>query len=536
MDTLRAEPRRSTNRGKGFWGRDMAKRTGNALSAVLAMAFVLAGIYAQAESHVRIIRLSYIDGTVEMDRAVGQGMEKAILNTPVTEGVRLATGNDGLAEVEFENNSTIRLGENSEIQFTRLLSDDNGAKVNEVQLLRGTAYFDTKGSKEDIYRATAGNSVFLVHRDTQLRLSDNDGNATASVLKGEVELENQQHEVKVGKKETLTVDPGSASGYEIAKGVDAAPLDRWNDERSAYQQSYSYNNPGVSSGLNSYGYADLNYYGGWSNLPGVGYGWQPYGVSNWLGWNPYMAGAWAFYPGFGYTWASAYPWGWLPYHYGNWTYLGGGGGWFWVPGGGGAYRNNGWYSNGFQPAPVVHGPAGWAAPTRPTAPSSGVSSYAPTVRVGTIGTMPPVIPGGRMPPNFRSVVPTSATSRAADRAMTLPGHSAAPYNPATAGKTTKSAVGADTHATYGQYAGSNAHPSLNAGQHSGHVFAPPPRSVSPGISAEGMGGGYGVGGHPGAAPGMGGGPALSGSHAMGPSGGHAGGGGSHSSGGHGSPK
>jgi len=167
----------------------------------------------------------------------------------------LATGSDGLAEVEFENNSTLRLGENSEIQFTKLLNDDNGAKVNEVQLLKGTVYFDTKGNKEDIYRATVGSSAFRVHRDTQLRLSDNDGTATASVLKGEVELENQQHDVKVGKKQTLTLEPNGASGYQIAKGVDAQPLDRWNDERSAYQQSYSYSNPGVSSGLNSYGYA-----------------------------------------------------------------------------------------------------------------------------------------------------------------------------------------------------------------------------------------------------------------------------------------
>jgi len=525
----------------------MARRTGNALSALLAMAFVMAAIGAQAESHVRIIRLSYIDGSVEMDRANSQGMEKAILNTPVTEGVRLATGSDGLAEVEFENNSTLRLGENSEIQFTKLLNDDNGAKVNEVQLLKGTVYFDTKGNKEDIYRATVGSSAFRVHRDTQLRLSDNDGTATASVLKGEVELENQQHDVKVGKKQTLTVEPNGASGYQIAKGVDAQPLDRWNDERSAYQQSYSYSNPGVSSGLNSYGYADLNYYGGWSYLPGVGYGWQPYGVSNWMGWNPYLAGAWSFYPGFGYTWASAYPWGWLPYHYGSWTYLGGGG-WFWVPGGGSSYRNNGWYSNSFQPTPVVHGPAGWAAPSRPMAPAAGGSSYAPTVRVGTIGNMPPAIPGGRMPPNFRSVVPMTT-----DRAMTVPGHGPAPYRPVTAGKGgTKSSVGADTHAIYSPYAGTNVHPAAN-GAHptanadrpvgryappSGHVFAPPPRSVSPAISAEGMGGfGGGAPGHSAPTMGPAAGPAMGGSHAMGPSGGHAGGaGGNHSGGSHPSPK
>ena len=102
-----------------------------------------------------------------MDRATGQGLERAILNTPVTEGVRLATGNDGLAEVEFENNSTLRLGENSEVRFTKLLINDSGAKVNEIQLVKGTAYFDTKGSKDDIYRATVGDSTFLIHRDTE---------------------------------------------------------------------------------------------------------------------------------------------------------------------------------------------------------------------------------------------------------------------------------------------------------------------------------------------------------------------------------
>ncbi len=515
----------------------MARRTGNALSAVLAMALVLAAIGAQAESHVRIIRLSYIDGSVEMDRATGQGLEKAILNTPVTEGVRLATGNDGLAEVEFENNSTLRLGENSEVQFTKLLIDDNGAKVNQIALVKGTAYFDTKASKEDIYRATVGDSVFLVRHDTQLRLSNDDGNPKLSVLKGEVELQTPQREVKVGKKETLTVDPNSASGYEIAKGVDADPLDRWNDERSAYQTAYSYNNSGVSSGLNGYGYSDLNYYGGWSNIAGVGYGWQPYGVSGWMGWNPYLAGAWAFYPGLGYTWASAYPWGWLPYHYGGWSYVGGAG-WFWFPGSGNVYRNSGWYHNGFQTAPVVHGPAGWVAPTRPPVPVVGAVSYAPTVKVGTIGNLPPTIPGGRAVPNFRSVVPATLYSRGTDRALNVPNHGATayvpstakrgatPYVPPTANHSLTPVTAADTRATY---AGHNGHPS-------GHVFAPPVHAASPGYAGYGMGGGYGTGGHAASGMAVGAGPPMGASHAMGPSGGHSmGGSGGHSGGGR-SPK
>jgi len=459
-----------------------------------------------------------------MDRATGQGLEKAILNTPVTEGARLVTGNDGLAEVEFENNSTIRLGDNSELQFTRLITDDSGAKVNEVSLLKGTAYFDTKGSKDDIYRASVGDSVFLVHRDTQIRLSDDDGNAKVSVLKGEVELQTPQREVKVGKKETLTVDPNTSSGYEIAKGVDAGPLDRWNDERSAYQTAYSYNNTGAGPNLNGYGYSDLSYYGGWAYLPGVGYGWQPYGVANWSGWNPYLAGAWAWCPGFGYTWASSYPWGWLPYHYGSWTFLGNGG-WFWVPGN--FYRNNGWWGNGFQPVPVVHGPAGWLPPTRPPVPGVGVASSAPVVRVGTIGNMPPAIPGGRVPPNFRSVVPASIAPGATDRALNVPNRGVSPYVPPTARKAGSMpvTVAPDTRAIYGQYAGATVHPS-------GHVFAPPTHAAPPGYGVYG-GGGYGEAGH-----GMGAAPAVGTSHAMGPTGGHSTGGGTpHSGGGgHGGPR
>ncbi len=93
---------------------------------------------------------------------------------------------------------------------------------------------------------------------------------------------------------------------------------------------------------------------------GYGYVWQPYGFANsMMGFDPYSMGAWLFSPGLGYTFASQYPWGWLPYHYGSWAFLGGGVGWAWVPGG---HYGNGWYGNGFHTAPVVaKGPAGWTA-------------------------------------------------------------------------------------------------------------------------------------------------------------------------------
>ena len=62
-----------------------------------------------------------------------------------------------------------------------------------------------------------------------------------------------------------------------------------------------------------------------------GYGnvWVP-GYTN-GSFDPYGNGYWANYPGWGYTWISAYPWGWLPYHCGAWNYFDAVG-WGWIPG------------------------------------------------------------------------------------------------------------------------------------------------------------------------------------------------------------
>jgi len=59
-------------------------------------------------SKIRIVRLSEVKGEVQLDRQTGKGFENAMANLPVVEGEKLKTGN-GVAEVEFEDNSTVRL-------------------------------------------------------------------------------------------------------------------------------------------------------------------------------------------------------------------------------------------------------------------------------------------------------------------------------------------------------------------------------------------------------------------------------------------
>src|SRR5262252_8246935 len=118
---------------------NMTGRVGFALSAVAATVLI-AVVSAHAESHARIVRLSYVDGQVQMAHSA-QGLDRAILNTPIVEGTRIVTRGDGLAEIEFEDQSALRLSENSEVKFRRLSLTDNGARVDEIEVVQGVVFF-----------------------------------------------------------------------------------------------------------------------------------------------------------------------------------------------------------------------------------------------------------------------------------------------------------------------------------------------------------------------------------------------------------
>jgi hypothetical protein len=455
----------------------MTRRAGFVLSAAVAFILATFSIASLAESHVRIVRLSSIEGQVQMDRATGQGLERAILNTPIVEGVRLITGSDGLAEVEFENQSAIRLAGDSEVRFSQLLMNDAGAKVSQIEVVKGIVYLDAaKG--DDIFHLTVGGASLLVRRDTLMRLDATSGQVQVAVFKGEVQLENQAQAVTVAKRETLTLDQKNAAGYTIAKGIDAMQFDAWNKEREAYTATYA-QNAGYGGPNRAYGLQDLNYYGDYSFAPGYGYVWQPYGFANsMIGWNPYSNGAWMFYPGVGYSWASAYPWGWLPFHYGSWSFIKGTG-WAWLPG---SQYSGQWYASNFHSVPTVtKAPAGWTAAAPPVT-NAATNSPRPTVMVGKGATAPAYVPGGRIPPSFGSVIP--------GRGVTS--------NPATHGFVTPNA--GSVGASHSAFAAPDSRVAVTRHSSLGHVFAAPaphavfsePAFSSPSYGSSAAGGSLGA--------------------------------------------
>jgi hypothetical protein len=331
------------------------------------------------DSHVRIVRLSDVSGTLALDRKTGLGFEQTMQNMPIVEGERLHTA-DGYAEVEFEDNTTLRLAPNSQVDFPLLALRSTGAKASTMNVVKGTVYVSTEATKGNEFLLVAGDAKMTVAPSTHLRLGFDGGKTVLSVFNGSVEVQRGAETTVVGKKESLTLVSDQVT---VAKKIEGEPYDSWDKQSIDYHERYSHANAFAGSG-NSFGLSDLNYYGSFVNAGGCGQMWQPYLVS--AAWNPYANGVWALYPGAGYSWVSPYPWGWLPYHSGSWAFCQGVG-WGWQPGGNWNGLNN-IAGNGFVSGPGTVGPAGSAAllakgtvhsPLRPAAPQVVAGAAKPSL-------------------------------------------------------------------------------------------------------------------------------------------------------------
>ena len=310
-------------------------------------------------STVRIVRLSQVKGSVLLDRKIDNGFEVAFENLPVAQGDALKT-NLGAAEVEFEDNSSLRILPDTVIEFPLLERTSTGATITTVKLLKGTLYVSLENTKGNQFHVLLGNSTITVTPSTRMRLDA--GTATApselAVFKGSAQFTDASSTSTVEKKKTLAFNDSTQSPPVLVSKVKADAFDNWDKTSASYHDlrsvSSAYGNPDYT-----YGISDLNYYGSFANTS-CGSLWQPYFTG--AGWNPFANGVWAWYPGAGYSWVSPYPWGWMPFHYGSWINCGGSG-WGWQPGGG-------WHGLRNQPATLIpnHCPR---CPLPPRAPGPG---------------------------------------------------------------------------------------------------------------------------------------------------------------------
>ena len=323
---------------------------------------LLCALPALADSKVRIVRISYVEGDVQLDRGDGHGFIRAFQNMPVIEGVRLRTRSDARAEVEFEDGGTLRLVPDSLVNFEELRTGNSGEKITRVDVQQGTLYADLKDHDHDQLAFTFAQQELTLRHSSRFRINIDKEQLKVAVFRGEVELQRHNAErVKIKKNETLAIDLNEPERYYLSKGIVEEPHDYWDREREGQrvEAENRYRSRTYPVSTVYYGYDDLSPYGSWVAVPTYGYVWRPYNVA--FGWDPFAYGAWVYYPGFGYVWNSAYPWGWTPYRYGSWIFI----------------NNRGWCWRGgprvnITNINIINAPPAYVAPRPPTVVNTNV--------------------------------------------------------------------------------------------------------------------------------------------------------------------
>jgi hypothetical protein len=454
-----------------------------------------------AAAPARAVRLSSVDGRVQISQGNQMLADPAVANTPLFEGTQIVTMDDGRAEIQFEDGSVARLSPNSAMTLSVLRPDD-GSGGTQISVDGGLGYFELQGAGQNTIRVRYGESVVTASGFTVLRIDLDSPPGELAIFSGNAHLERGSAlSLDLHGGESVTFSASSPSQYNLAETIEPDSWDTWNSDRDQVLTSESASRTAATSGLpNSANpaWSDLDANGNWYDVPGQGYVWSPYDAAN-AGWDPYGNGYWMWTPRFGYMWVSGDSWGYMPFNCGMWSFYSGFG-WGWAPGMGGCSP---WWGGGFYAINVGYGPIGWIPPIRPR-PHRGV----PPARGGAKNQPYPLVAVNKRPPSGSNGVQPRDRSVSATIAghVVMPlrplsprpqyDHSASAYGNRTAlpAAGVRAPSGPAAHA-YGPGA-PGSHPGTTVGAKpashpaTSHASAPPPASHPSG------GGGGGGGGHP----------------------------------------
>jgi hypothetical protein len=506
-----------------------SKNTRGPRAAVLSLAalsfvivFVVPGLRADDGSGdanggtARAVRLSSVDGKVQLYRDNQTITDSAVVNSPLFEGTQVVTADDGRAEIEFEDGSVARLSPNSSLTLTVLRPDD-GSGGTEIRMDGGLGYFELQSASQPGHiEVRFGDSVATASGFTVLRIDLDNPPGELAVFSGNAHLERGNAlSLDLHGGESVALNAGNPSQYNLAESIEPDSWDTWNSDRDQVLNSEASSRTEATQSFQDNAnpaWNDLDANGNWYNVPGQGYVWSPYDASA-AGWDPYGSGYWLSTPGFGYGWVSGYAWGYLPYTCGAWNYYNDFG-WGWNPGLGACSP---WWGNGIWAPNIGIGPIGYLPPRLPHRPPVRNPG-----RPGTHNEPYPLIAVNRRPAAGAAAQP----ARQRNVSATIAGHVVMPVRAlsprpvydrsvssfanrtasgAPAARTSEGMPGSAGGALYGgnHLPASAPRPVINSQHYSApsHVSAPPPVVRAPS-------GGGGGGGAPHASGGGGGGGAA----------------------------
>jgi ferric-dicitrate binding protein FerR (iron transport regulator) len=218
-------------------------------------------------SHARVVSLTLVAGTVLARKPGATTWTYATLNTPVEEGVSVATAAHSVAEVQFENGSTVRLGELSRLDFVQLALAPPDDRVNHLTLYVGFATINVVPGRHDDFVLNASGAGLTPCGKTEFRTDVNHGRLRVEVFHGHIQAVNSDQSEKFGKNHVLAYDRRAGGAFEVTAPIQTDEWDKWVQLRDREANLAEYSNQVSSVNGLLYGWDDLIPFGGMGTLP-----------------------------------------------------------------------------------------------------------------------------------------------------------------------------------------------------------------------------------------------------------------------------
>ena len=267
------------------------------------------------------IRLSYLEGDVQINSESTRDWVIASPNMPLYDGNRLWVPDNGKAEIQFRNGTAVRLKENTSADILTYDRD-----ILQLYVNVGGIYVNHRDDRDNILQVNTPVATVRAYNEAIFKIDVLQNNYTyISVYRGTVYADYRDGRNTITEGTMLLI-----KGYFREEPTPLSSPDswtRWNMERDRRLYNRHNSSRYLPPELGSYSY-DFDTHGKWVYVRDYGYCWTPT-VTISAGWAPYRHGRWTWIRG-DYVWISYEPWGWVPYHYGRWSFSVSIG-WFWVP-------------------------------------------------------------------------------------------------------------------------------------------------------------------------------------------------------------
>jgi hypothetical protein len=194
-----------------------------------------AGKQTSQLTHARAVSLSLVQGTVIVRKPGERKWNRASLDMSLEEGMSLATARNSFAEVQFENGSTVRIGEISRIDFTQMALAPRSGRVSHVKIVFGTATANVVPGHHDEYVLNVADATLAPNGKAEFRIDLAHSLLRVEVFRGHVQAVDSSQSETLNKNEVLAYDDSSRGPFEVTNPIHTDQWDKWCRDRDGQE-------------------------------------------------------------------------------------------------------------------------------------------------------------------------------------------------------------------------------------------------------------------------------------------------------------